>query len=51
LPTVTGAHRGEQAMVAAYFEQANGGFYEGRGSRGRRADVDDHRERAATSSS
>lgn len=31
LPTVTGAHRGEQAMVATYFEQANGGFYEGQG--------------------
>lgn len=31
LPTVTGAHRGEQAMVAAYFEQANGGWYEGDG--------------------
>ena len=29
--TVTGAHRGEQAVVAAYFEQANGGFYEGDG--------------------
>jgi DNA (cytosine-5)-methyltransferase 1 len=31
LPTVTGAHRGEQAMVSAFFEQANGGFYEGQG--------------------
>lgn len=31
LRTVTGAHRGEQAMVAACLEQANGGFYEGEG--------------------
>lgn len=31
LPTVTSAHRGEQALAAAYFEQANGGFYEGNG--------------------
>jgi len=31
LPTVTGAHRGEQAMVSAFFEQANGGFYDGDG--------------------
>lgn len=31
LPTVTAAHRGEQAMVAACLEQANGGFYEGDG--------------------
>jgi DNA (cytosine-5)-methyltransferase 1 len=31
LPTVTGAHRGEQAMVAACLEQANGGFYDGDG--------------------
>lgn len=31
LPTVTGAHRGEQALVAAYLEQANGGFYAGEG--------------------
>lgn len=31
LPTVTGAHRGEQALVAAHFEQANGGFYAGEG--------------------
>ncbi len=31
LPTVTGAHRGEQALVAAHLEQANGGFYEGDG--------------------
>ncbi|WP_265281296.1 DNA cytosine methyltransferase [Verminephrobacter aporrectodeae] len=36
LRTVTGAHRGEQAMIAAslvsaFFEQANGGFYEGDG--------------------
>lgn len=27
LPTVTGAHRGEQALVAAFLEQANGGFW------------------------
>lgn len=31
LPTVTGAHRGEQALVTAFLEQANGGFYEGDG--------------------
>jgi DNA (cytosine-5)-methyltransferase 1 len=31
LPTVTAAHRGEQAIAAAYFEQANGGFYSGEG--------------------
>jgi DNA (cytosine-5)-methyltransferase 1 len=31
LPTVTGANRGEQALVAAFFEQANGGFYAGEG--------------------
>ncbi|MGS1115978.1 DNA cytosine methyltransferase [Castellaniella sp. UC4442_H9] len=31
LPTVTAAHRGEQAMVAACLEQANGGFYDGDG--------------------
>lgn len=31
LPTVTAAHRGEQALVAAYLEQANGGFYDGNG--------------------
>lgn len=31
LPTVTGAHRGEQALVSAFFEQANGGFYDGDG--------------------
>jgi DNA (cytosine-5)-methyltransferase 1 len=31
LRTITGAHRGEQAMVAACLEQANGGFYEGDG--------------------
>jgi DNA (cytosine-5)-methyltransferase 1 len=31
LPTVTGAHRGEQALVTAHFEQANGGFYAGDG--------------------
>ncbi|QMV73620.1 DNA cytosine methyltransferase [Comamonas piscis] len=31
LRTVTGAHRGEQAMVAACLEQANGGFYDGDG--------------------
>lgn len=31
LPTITGAHRGEQAMVAAMLEQANGGFYDGDG--------------------
>ncbi len=36
LPTVTGAHRGEQALVAACLEQANGGFYDGDG---RAADV------------
>jgi DNA (cytosine-5)-methyltransferase 1 len=29
--TVTGAHRGEQALVAACLEQANGGFYVGDG--------------------
>jgi DNA (cytosine-5)-methyltransferase 1 len=29
--TVTGANRGEQALVAACLEQANGGFYEGDG--------------------
>jgi DNA (cytosine-5)-methyltransferase 1 len=29
--TVTGAHRGEQALVSAFFEQANGGFYKGDG--------------------
>lgn len=28
LPTITGAHRGEQALAAAFFEQANGGFWE-----------------------
>jgi DNA (cytosine-5)-methyltransferase 1 len=31
LRTITGAHRGEQALVAACIEQANGGFYEGGG--------------------
>ncbi|MXN29195.1 DNA cytosine methyltransferase [Delftia sp. CH05] len=31
LRTVTGANRGEQAMVAACLEQANGGFYDGDG--------------------
>lgn len=31
LPTITAAHRGEQAMVTAFLEQANGGFYEGDG--------------------
>ena len=31
LRTITGAHRGEQAMVAACLEQANGGFYDGDG--------------------
>jgi DNA (cytosine-5)-methyltransferase 1 len=31
LPTITGANRGEQAMVAAHLEQANGGFYDGEG--------------------
>lgn len=31
LPTITGAHRGEQAMVVACLEQANGGFYDGHG--------------------
>lgn len=29
--TVTAAHRGEQAIVSAFFEQANGGFYDGDG--------------------
>ncbi|POA75382.1 DNA cytosine methyltransferase [Pseudomonas sp. GW531-T4] len=29
--TVTCANRGEQAVVAAFFEQANGGFYKGDG--------------------
>jgi DNA (cytosine-5)-methyltransferase 1 len=29
--TVTGAHRGEQALVSAFLEQANGGFYDGDG--------------------
>jgi DNA (cytosine-5)-methyltransferase 1 len=33
LRTVTGANRGEQAMVAACLEQANGGFYDGDGRR------------------
>ncbi len=28
LRTITGAHRGEQALVSACIEQANGGFYE-----------------------
>lgn len=31
LRTITGAHRGEQALVSACIEQANGGFYEGDG--------------------
>jgi DNA (cytosine-5)-methyltransferase 1 len=31
LPTITAAHRGEQAMVTAFMEQANGGFYAGDG--------------------
>lgn len=31
LRTVTGANRGEQAMLAACLEQANGGFYDGDG--------------------
>lgn len=31
LRTITGAHRGEQALVAACIEQANGGFYDGDG--------------------
>ena len=31
LPTITAAHRGEQAMVAACLEQAYGGFYDGDG--------------------
>ncbi|NYT38907.1 DNA methyltransferase [Allopusillimonas soli] len=31
LRTVTGAHRGEQALVTAFMEQANGGFYDGDG--------------------
>ncbi len=43
LPTVTGANRGEQAMASAFFEQANGGFYDGDGRPGRRAHFDDHR--------
>lgn len=29
--TVTGANRGEQALITAFLEQANGGFYEGGG--------------------
>jgi DNA (cytosine-5)-methyltransferase 1 len=29
--TITGAHRGEQALVMAHLEQANSGFYEGGG--------------------
>lgn len=29
--TVTGANRGEQAIVTAFLEQANGGFYDGAG--------------------
>ncbi|WP_176000265.1 DNA cytosine methyltransferase [Burkholderia vietnamiensis] len=33
LPTITGAHRGEQALAAAFFEQANGGFWEDNGGR------------------
>ncbi|KVU48178.1 DNA methyltransferase [Burkholderia ubonensis] len=28
LPTITGANRGEQALSAAFFEQANGGFWQ-----------------------
>ncbi len=31
LPTITAAHRGEQALVSACLEQANGGFYDGEG--------------------
>lgn len=31
VPTVTGAHRGEQAIATAHFEQANGGYYSGEG--------------------
>jgi DNA (cytosine-5)-methyltransferase 1 len=31
LRTVTGAHRGEQALVTTFLEQANGGFYDGDG--------------------
>jgi DNA (cytosine-5)-methyltransferase 1 len=31
LRTITSAHRGEQALVAACLEQANGGFYDGDG--------------------
>lgn len=31
LPTVTGANRGEQVLVSAFLEQANGGFYDGDG--------------------
>lgn len=31
LPTITAAHRGEKAMVTAFMEQANGGFYAGDG--------------------
>ncbi|HDR9761888.1 DNA cytosine methyltransferase [Burkholderia vietnamiensis] len=33
LPTITGAHRGEQALATAFFEQANGGFWEDNGGR------------------
>ena len=33
LATITGAHRGEQAIVAACLEQANGGFAEGNDGR------------------
>ena len=36
MPTVTAAHRGEQALMVACLEQANGGFYDGDG---RPADV------------
>ncbi|KVD57299.1 DNA methyltransferase [Burkholderia ubonensis] len=28
IPTITGANRGEQALSAAFFEQANGGFWQ-----------------------
>jgi DNA (cytosine-5)-methyltransferase 1 len=31
LPTITGANRGEQVVVATCLEQANGGFYDGDG--------------------
>lgn len=34
MPTVTGAHRGEHALVAAFMAQHNGGFYDARGGAG-----------------